>query len=252
MTTESTGVPELIGRVALARFAEAGISEQTREEFVERVAATVRRLQSLHPGLTVGDRLIDLFGHGHVSEVLTNGDTSFVFGHEAQDVLGWDPGEFDRWARHEYLCDLEAQRERDLESGELGWDCIGHWPIGVSVWCGEGRSDDHCDEHGAMTGPILRNWCDIYLISTDGLLNLMMSSPWGKEFIESARPLLAHGFTSSGLTDLLGEVPTYDSTGNPTGRTLADEMAKGTEGLTVEEAVRRALRGPSVPGGDDE
>jgi hypothetical protein len=252
---------ELLGRVVLTRFSEPGINDDTDDEFVDKLASVVDRLADLHPGLTISSDLLNLFGYGDVFEVLKSETTSFMFGHDFAAALNWDAAQFNRLIRQEYLFDVEQQREHDVETGTVGWNCFNYWPARVSVWSGDGLSKDHYDSTGSMRGPIMGYWTDVWLIDTSRLMYLMMLSPWGKEFFEAARPMMAWGFTKSGLLGGAKDVKTYttrvNALGEPeaveTGTTLAGAITDDRQGLTEQEAIARAMRGPVPPdlhGGD--
>ncbi|MCP2168113.1 hypothetical protein [Goodfellowiella coeruleoviolacea] len=232
-----------------------GISDQTPEEFQEhiesRIAVLVKREGLIRNTVATAPQL-NLFGYGTVHEVLSGSEGhGYFWGHEAANALGWDQAEFAKWSEEQWHWDLVMQREADEESGTLGWDCIHHYPMHVNVWQGEGNSRDHY-VNGVMQGPIMRYWTDLYLISTDRLMGMMMSSPWGEEWFESVKPMLSWGFKKSGLEDLLSGVKTYTDDVNSlgevetreTGGSLGDSIARDREGVTEEEAIRRAFRGP--------
>ncbi|MGO1054521.1 hypothetical protein [Crossiella sp. CA198] len=233
-----------------------GICDDTEMEFKTKIDAALTALaiwdcyQENPPG---SEPVLNLFGYGEVREVLTGpDDTGYFWGHEAAEALGWDPAEFAKWAEDQWRWDIVAQREADEKTGTLGWDCIQHHPMNVTVWQGEGRSQDY---PAAMRGEITKYWCDIYLIHTSRIMPLMRESPWGKEWFQAVKPMLAWGFEKSGLAAMMGQTETVtisdnsagESSAAPNGQTLADAIAETRGGLTEQEARDRAMRGPSIP-----
>jgi hypothetical protein len=252
----------LVACEQLAHWEPKGICNDSPEEFLDRVAAEVSKLMNrgvaaLPPAGTA--REINLFGFGTVREVLTDPTSvtdgrrvhGYIWSHEVAEALGWDPVEFGEWVRRQRAYELEMQRDDDEESGRVGWDHIYHFPMNVDVWQGEGCSDDHYVD-GVMSGPPLKYWRDIWLIHTDRLLALMSSSPWSEEFMNSTIPLMSYAMQKSGLEDALKAAPTYrvsEDGAVPTGESLADAFARDREGITEEEAIERAFRGPVLDEG---
>jgi hypothetical protein len=266
---------ELAAKRQTNRWSVAGISDLCDEEFTAQLADRIddlrrRSLQYDRIGLVPiidPTPAIDLFGYGRIPVALEAYDidgtlrpqSAWFWGHEAAEALGWDPAKFQEWANGERASDLHQQRAADEETGILGWQHLRHIPMGVSVWQGPGDSSEHYVD-GVMTGPILSYWCDLWLISLDRVMSLMYASPWGKEWFEASKPMMAHAFNQSGLADKLAEVETFTTRTNslgetehvPSGGTLADAIARDREGISEEEARERAFRGPTVPdnGGD--
>lgn len=229
----------------LFRWANKGICNDSNEEFQSRIDAAITALVD-RAGYTENapgqEPVLNLFGYGTVHEALSKpGDPTkgLFWGHEAAEALGWDPAEFDKWARSQWHFDLVQQRAQDEESGTVGWDCIQHHPVNVSVWQGEGTSDDHYVD-GAMSGPIMRYWVDLWLIDTDRIMSMMLDSPWGEEWMKAVRPLMAWGMEESGLSAVLNAVRT--DTGAPLGDLFRDQR----KGISKQEAIEQALRGPVV------
>lgn len=253
-----------LARDQLDRFSERGISDLDDAAFVEHLAAKLTPIMLREQALPVGIAdapLINLFGYGHVRQVLTKFDPDtgaatskgFFWGHEAAEVLGWDGANFAKWCDGMRSFDLSEQRCRDEETGELGWDYLRWHPMSVSVWVGDDKSADHY-VNGSMSGPIMRNWADLYLIDTDRIMALMSGSPWSREWMDAVIPLMSHAFRRSGLEEKAKDVPTYQRRENSLGESttevvgsLADMFARDREGITVDEAARRAMRGPVFP-----
>ena len=260
-----------LARDLLDRFSEKGISDLDDDAFVEhltdKLTPIMIREHALPVSLLPDAPMINLFGYGHVRQVLTKFDPEtghatndgFYWGHEAAAVLGWDGAEFAKWCDAMRSFDLAEQRHRDEETGTLGWDLLRWHPMGVSVWVGDDTSNDHY-VNGSMSGPIMRYWADLYLIDTDRILAMMSGSPWSKEWMAAVIPLMSHAFKHSGLEELAKDVPSYQRRENSLGEvstevvgTLADLFARDREGITEEEAIERAMRGPVLPddlGGD--
>jgi hypothetical protein len=99
-------------------------------------------------------------------------------------------------------------------------------------------------------------WVSDWLVSLDRLPELVMLSPWGKEFMDNATPMFAHAFKASGLAAKAHEVNSIvrkvaddgSESWVPSGRTLADALAEDRAGLTEDEARARAFRGPTLGG----
>jgi hypothetical protein len=256
------GYAREIAEEQLERWLPKGISDLDDDAFVEQITGEIFELirrEDVIYAPPAEQRWIDLFGYGKVREVLTEVDLDnrtfgvhgYLWGHEVAEALGWDAAEFAKWALDQWRWDIVSQRDEDVETGVVGWDCIHHHPMHVSVWQGDGCSSEHCDDGGMMSGPILRYWADLYLIHTDRVMSMMLSSPWGKEWMNSVKPMMAYAFKHSGLEDKAKDVPTYRHRENSLGETetevtgsLADMIAEDRDGYSEEEARRRAFRGP--------
>ncbi|MET7989840.1 hypothetical protein ABZU76_02915 [Amycolatopsis sp. NPDC005232] len=248
----------IAGRLAqeqLDRFGPRGISDDTEEEFVQRITDTVFPLVRQQYYLSITQEL-NLFGFGKITQVLTRYDAAtnaldrdgLIWSCDLADALGWNPADLAELCRREYLWETSEQWEIDRKNGahDPKWTPK-FTPMGVSVWHGPGSSDEHYGPDGMMRGPILKNWQDLYLIDTDRILMLMTHSPWAREFMTNAKPLLSHAFEQSGLADLFADVQTLrhsDGEMVETGESLADAFAEDRAGITEEEAARRAMRGP--------
>lgn len=209
----------------LIRFRDKGISNDTDAEFALKVANGVDQLRNAHPNLDLSERAFNVFGFGHVAELLSDGERGFFWGHDFAEALGMDAAAFGKIARNEYLHDLETQREADLEHDTIGWDCLRWWPMKVSAWTGPGSADEHY-VNGSMRGPIMGNWTDLWLVDSTLITYLALLSPHGEDIQKAAEPMFAHGFRKSGL----GEI--------------ADVLGGKDHGITEEDAIRKAMRGP--------
>lgn len=247
--------------VQVCNWAEKGITDHTPAEFRGHLQREIDKLAE-RGGYTLqtpGEQpILNLFGYGTVREVLCWPDGHGMFwGHEAADALGWDRAQFNRWAQDEWKLDLVQQRYEDEETAVLGWELIRHHPLGVSVWQ---HDDDQAEHHvdGMMSGPIMRYWCDLWLIDTGEIFMMMMGSPWGKEWLAAVKPMMAWGFEKSGLGDVIGDVPSIvtrpDSMGSTVsepGPSLRDAIARDRDGLTEQQAIEQAMRGPVFPAATD-
>lgn len=243
-----------------------GISDIDDDEFTGRITALINgvRLRAIRSEgqiptlpLSTGQPIINLFGYGSVPAVLLGYDDSaedvskfsvqdsWFWGHEAALALGWDLAKFDEWAHVQQSFDLRQQRYNDEESGVLGWGSLHHFPVGVSVWGGEGSCNDHSDERGVMSGPIMRYWVDLWLISGDRIMSMLSSSPWSKEFMDGVTPLMAHAMTA--VAPDLPTVTVGPDGGVEPGPSMREWFTQDTQGLTEEEARERAFRGPVAP-----
>jgi hypothetical protein len=261
LTTEGESSAEGLHRVLKERlhveadrqaayWSPRGISDLTDEEFADQLAdklATLVTRTFLHDRITLvsGEGLpaIDLFGYGRIPVALDAYDTKtgpaadrcWFWLHEAAEVLGWDPAEFEKWAREHRSHDLRDQRTADEETGTVGWQHLRHLPMDIRV---NGGTED---------APL---WIDLWLLSTDRLMSMMLGSPWSAEFFDAVTPLMAHGFAQSGLAEKLADVKSVIVAEDGTvteGPSLADAIAEDTEGLSEEEARERAFRGPVAP-----
>lgn len=254
----------------LRRWTDKGICNDTDEEFVDRVTDYLFGLIKREDVVYLppdSQRKLNLFGYGKAREVLTEvdgldtgvpefGAHGYLWGHEVAEALGWDAAKFQEFAHLQWTYDLMSQRDADLESGVVGWQCMRFHPMHVSVWQGDGRADDHYTG-GVMRGEINKYWCDLWLIHTDRLMLMMFCSPWSTEWFEATKPMLSYAMQRSGLEDQIGGVKSYTTRENAlgetetveTGRTLADAFAEDREGITEQEAIERAMRGPVLPEG---
>lgn len=220
-------ISRVLGAGMLVRFQDKGISDYSDEEFAQRVAAGVDRLISAHPGLGIPDdeAIYNVFGHGQVVETLSDGERGFFWLHDFAEQMGIEAPAAQKIARQEYLHDLESQREADLEHDTVGWDRLRWWPMHVSAWTGPGHAEEHY-VNGSMSGQVAANYTDLWLVDSTLITYLALLSPHGKEIQKAAEPMFAHALRKSGL----GE--------------LADALGGKDFGVSEEESVRKAMRGP--------
>lgn len=214
----------------------------------ERAAAQLERFHDkiarLYPVDSWGIE-INLFGFGqapvHYVTFDADGktDVQYLLLSEVAEALAVPLQRADEWARADELDAIRSQRERDEETGVIGWECLRDL---VDL-----RLDMIIDDPDAKPDADGRRWSHAgdWLISRDRCLAFMTISPWQKEFLDNASALFGYAFRESGLGERLKDVPTYTGDGEPTGTSAADFLCD-TEGLTVEEAAERAMRGPSA------
>lgn len=206
---------------------------------IGRIIKALTKFNGHTPLAPVAGVRVDLAGFG-TAPVRFAGpeDTSYLLLSEVADALGWPIWEACKWARRQFLFDVEAQREQDEEDGTLGWECLRDL-TDLGLWCNvdnpEAKPDGggrRCSDYG--------DW----LISDGRLMLAILDSPWGKEFMANARQAFRHGFQHASGNSDLANLPTVDSDGRPTGITLADAMQPN---VSEEEAIQRARRGPGLP-----
>ncbi|TDC47654.1 hypothetical protein E1281_25985 [Actinomadura sp. KC345] len=224
----------------------------------EQAARITERLTALHDReplypVTLQKVTADLFGFGRaqVHFVTQDGDddgrpdAQYFLLSELAEPLGIPLHKAHEWAQREDVDALRAQRERDEERGFLGWDFMND-VIDLGVWLTVPDPEARPDADG-------KRWSTAgeWLVSDRRLLSLMTASPWSHEWFENSRPLFAHAMLASGLAAKLEDVPTYrtdDGEAVPTGDTLGDHIREDAAQMSVQEAVRRAMRGLDLGG----
>lgn len=214
------------------------------DEQGERVIAALEKFHRHTPLYPTRDREINLFGFGKAPSHFVHydedgqADEEYLLLSEVAEQLGVPLHKADAWARRDHDDALRAQRERDEERGSLGWECLRDL-VDLGLWMVVDDPEANPDAGG-------KKWSHAgdWLISTDRLMAFMTISPWNREFLDNAAPLFGHAFRAT-MGDALKDVPTYTADGQPTGSNAYDSLAR-TDGLTVEEAAKRALRGPGI------
>lgn len=225
--------------------------DEDPDEQAERVTAALERFHAHTPLFPVGSQEIhiNLFGFGqaqvHYAAFDDDGKATeeYLLLSEVAEQLAVPLHKADAWARRDHDDALRAQRERDEERGTLGWECLRDLvDLGLSMIVDDPEATpDAGGERWSHAG----DW----LISRDRLLAFMTVSPWSREFIDNAAPLFGHAMRTT-MGDKLKEIPTYRADGTPTGGTAYDDLAR-TDGLTVEQAAERAMRGPQLDSDTD-
>ncbi|MGW1278043.1 hypothetical protein ACWD4V_13965 [Streptomyces tsukubensis] len=210
----------------------------------EQAANVVKALNRLAPvGLLAplheGDLVVDLAGFGKAPVLFVSDEDDYLLLSDLAEALGWPLHKAHAWAEDQNGFAIKDQRDADEKRGDglLGWERMRDF-IDLGIWATVENPDAEPDGLGGR-------WSHIgdWLISRDRLPLLLSCSPWGKEFMDNTLPAFAHAMRAI-HGDKLKNIPTYVD-GEPTGRTAYDDLFT-TDGLTEEEALRRARRGPVV------
>ncbi|MBD3544490.1 hypothetical protein [Streptomyces sp. JV180] len=214
------------------------------DEQAGRVTKALRRIDRVAPLIPLTDSEIDLAGFGTAPLIFTatlgdRGVDYLLLSHVA-DELGWFMPRAHDWAELEAGYAVEDQRTEDEDRGDgrIGWDCMRDY-IRLDI-------DLIVDDPEAKPDANGKQWSSYsdWLISRHRLPNLLASSPWSKEFMDNVMPAFSYSMREI-WGDKLKDIPTYSGNGVPTGSSLYDALCD-TEGLTEEEALQRARRGPSL------
>ncbi|NEC92201.1 hypothetical protein [Streptomyces sp. SID12501] len=214
------------------------------EEQTARAVAALERISAVKPlaPLPAGT-VIDLAGFGEAPVVYVTEDEEYLLLSDIAEALGWPLHKADAWARLQHGYAVRDQRDHDEERGDgrLGWECLLDY-IDLRLDLIEDDPEAKPDAGG-------RRWSHSgdWLISRDRLPALIMSSPWSKEFMDNSLPAFGHAMRKV-WGDKLKDIPTVTVDGTPTGGNAYDDMFR-TDGMTEEEALRRARRGPALDGG---
>jgi hypothetical protein len=221
----------------------------------EQVARVVKALERFHAQFPLVPHVepINAFGFAQVETCFASdpSDPRSVYLRlmPLATQLGIGPGKTQKWADQQYLWAIKDQRDDDEERGDgrLGWDCLRSY-VDLNL-CLSFDDPEESPDAGGNRWALASEW----LISLDRLMALVMVSPWSREFMDNAMPMFSYAMKASGLEDGAHNVPTIEkrvgSDGSiewvQTDRTLADAFAKDREGITEEEARRRAFLGPA-------
>lgn len=214
------------------------------EEQAARAVAALERVSAvtLFAPLPAGT-VIDLAGFGEAPIVYVTEDEEYLLLSDVAEALGWPLHKADAWARLQHGYAISDQRDRDEERGDgcLGWECLLDY-IDLRLDLVEDDPEAKPDAGG-------RQWSHSgdWLISRDRLPLLLMSSPWSKEFMDNSLPAFGHAMRKV-WGDKLKGIPTVAVDGTPTGGNAYTDLFS-TDGLTEEEALRRARRGPALDDG---
>lgn len=220
------------------------------EEQAKRATANLLRCHDRRPLWPVSDptTMINLWGFGGVRVHFVHfgdGDLAteqYVLLSELADALAVTPAKADKWLQAELNQALDAQREKDEERGELGWEFMFDVvDLGLSLIVDDPSANPDADG---------RRWSHASeaLVSSDRLLSFMTASPWQEEFMKNSSALWGHAFRHA-FGDKLADSPVYDSDGNVIPGKSGLDFLGDTEGLSPEEAAKRAIKGLSL--GDD-
>jgi hypothetical protein len=213
------------------------------DEQTERVITAMGRVSAITTFAPVTGTTIDLAGFGAAPVVYVTEKDDYVLASDTSEALGWPLHKLHSWAQKQHDFAVTDQRRRDEERGDgrLGWELLlDYIDLGLSLV--EDDPEARPDAGG-------RRWSHSgdWLISKGRLPLLLLSSPWGKEFMDNTLPAFSHAMREA-CGDKLKDIPTYGADGQPTGGNAHDDLFH-TGGLTREEAIERARRGPVV---DDE
>jgi len=213
-----------------------GPHEQTPRviEALERINA-VKRLAPFPAGT-----FIDLAGFGEAPIVYVTEDEEYLLLSDVAESLGWPLHKAHKWAQLQEDFAIRDQRVHDEERGDgrLGWECMLDY---IDL-----RLDLVMEDPEAKPDALGGRWgtAGDWLISRDRLPLLLMSSPWAKEFMDNSLPAFGHAMREI-WGDKLRDIPTYGADGATTGGNAYTDMFS-TDGLTKEEALQRARRGPAL------
>lgn len=216
------------------------------EEQIERAVQALKRFHATTPLSPVSNTVIDLAGFGEAPVHFASDGDRYLLLSEVAQHLGMPAWKACDWARQQRLWAVEDQRTADEERGDgrLGWDCLRDY---VDL-----RFDFIADDPQATPDVNGKRWSTYgdWLLSATRLPLFIMVSPWGKEFTDNIAPHMGHAMRKA-FGDKLKDIPTYDAVdGEPTGRSAHDSLY-GVHGLTEDEALRRARRGPVIEPHDD-
>lgn len=210
------------------------------DEQTEHVIKAMERLNNVSPLTPVIGTDIDLAGFGKVPALYVSTTDVYMLLSDISEQLGWFHPKAHAWAEQQHGYAVQDQRRKDEERGDgrLGWDLMrGYIDLGLYLCA---------DDPEATPDAGGRRWSQSgdWLISKDRLPLLLSSSPWGKEFMDNTLPAFGHAMRKI-HGDKLKNIPTVNLDGSPTGGNAYDDLFD-TDGLTEEEALRRARRGPAL------
>lgn len=213
------------------------------EEQIPYVTEQLAAFAKTTPLVPVIGTDIDLAGFGTVPAHFMYGETRFMLLSEIAEELGWPIQKAVKWADSQYDYALRDQRRADEERGDgrLGYEYMRDYvDLGVDGLIDDPEANpDGGGQRWSNTG----DW----LISSGRLPWLLSCSPWGKEFMDNTMPALGYAMRSA-WGDKLKAIPTYTADGQATGGNAFTDLFC-TDGLTEDEARRRAVRGPGLDGG---
>lgn len=211
--------------------------EEGPEEQAKRVAERLAKFDAKVPLIPVADTVIDLAGFGEARIHFTSAEDNYLLLSEVADALGWPLQAAVKWADLQYDFALRDQRRLDEERGDgrLGYECMRDY-VDLGIWAivdDPAAKPDAGGKRYSHTGE--------WLISHDRLPALLMSSPWSKEFMDNSLPAFGHAMREI-WGDKLKTSPVYGTDGHVVGNAYDNFFS--TDGLTKDEAIERARRGP--------
>lgn len=210
----------------------------------EQVANAVERLERFAkttPLTRVMDREVDLAGFGTAPIHFESADDRYLLLSQVAEQLGMPVWTACDWARlqHGYAIEDQRQADEDRGDGKLGYEHLrGFVDLRLSFTV---ENPEAKPDAGGGRWSAFGDW----LISHDRLPSLILVSPWGQEYMDNTLPHFGH-VARKMWGDKLASLPGVDADGNPT-----DVELFSTDGLSEEEALRRARRGPSAVFGDE-
>jgi hypothetical protein len=214
------------------------------DEQVGRVLKAVTRIHRVAPLTPVINTDIDLAGFGKAPVLFVAEDNDqrheYLLLSDVAETLGWFMPRAHDFAEKMASFDLEEQRREDEERGDgrLGWNHMRYYiPLDIDLVV---------DDPEAKPDAGGKRWSDYsdWLVSRDVLPALLSASPWSREFMDNTLPAFGHAMREV-WGDKLKNIPTVTADGTPTGGNAYDDLFS-TDGLTKEEALRRARRGPAL------
>ncbi|MDI5964824.1 hypothetical protein [Streptantibioticus silvisoli] len=205
-----------------------------------RVAQRITDFAKTTPLTPVYDTVIDLAGFGQARIHFRSEWDDYLLLAEGAESLGWPNHKAVAWARRQYLHAVEDQRELDEERGDglLGYECMRDY---LDLRIDAIIDDPEAKPDGGQQHSAAGDW----LISRDRVFVMLLDSPWGKEFMSNVKPAMTHAVLGI-WGDKLTEIPAVDLNGMPLGNVR--DVLLDTHGMTKDEAMRRARRGPVVDG----
>lgn len=237
----------------VADYAADHLIDYGPEEQQQRAVAALRRFER-HTPLRPHVETINAFGFATVQTVLVSSPSNpsestdtYLRLLPLAEAIGISPGQAEKWAEGEHGFALRDQRAMDEEMGCLGWECL------RSVVCLD--LSLIFEDETAKPDANGKRWSSAseWLVSLDRLMALLLVSPWGAEFMKNSKALFSYAFKHSGMEAGADAVPTLEKREGPDGSpelvesgfTLADVLRRDRDGISEEEATRRAFLGPA-------
>lgn len=162
---------------------------------------------------------------------------------EGAEGVGWPIHKAIAWVEKEYDHAVREQRRMDEERGDgrLGYDLMRDYvDLGV---CATVEDPEANPDAGGHRWSYSGDW----LVSCDRISAFLASSPWGKEFMDNSMDLFRHAAREV-FGDKLRQSPVIGPDGQPTGQSAYDLFEPG---LSKDEAIRKARRGPALDDSTD-
>lgn len=174
----------------------------------------------------VAGRYVDLAGFGQADIVYESDTDEYHLLSDVAAQLGVPIWKACAWARQDHLWAVEDQRRVDEERGDgrLGYECLRSLVDLRLDFIEHDVPDAQPDASG-------QRWEDFgeWLIARDRLPAFILASPWAKEYMDNTMAhmrIVARKVWGDGFAGIFSD---------PT-----------TDGLTEEEALKRATRGPNI------